>query len=72
MLQSTQIEDLMTLVASLDRDALVDQFNNYRGRFPVDFTEEFLTRTSVDKLRHIFVAMCLQNQRLPDNFSHAA
>jgi len=72
MLQSTQIEDLMTVVASLDRDALAEQFQSYRGRFPVDFTEDFLTHTPVDKLRHIFVAMCLQNQRLPDNFSHAA
>ena len=72
MLHSAQIEDLMTLVASLDRTALVDQFQNYRGKFPVDFTEDFLTHTSLDKLRHIFVAMCLQNKRLPDGFSHAA
>ena len=72
MLQSAQIEDLMTLVASLDRPALTHQFQNYRGKFPVDFTEDFLARTSLDKLRHIFVAMCMQNQRLPDGFSHAA
>ena len=72
MLHSAQIEDLMTLVASLDRDALSEQFHNYRGRFPVDFNDDFLARTSLDKLRHIFVAMCLQNQRLPDGFSHAA
>ena len=72
MLCSEQIEDLMTLVASLDRAALTEQFHCYRGKFPVDFTEEFLTRTSLDKLRHIFVAMCMQNQRMPDGFSRAA
>ena len=72
MLGSAQIEDLMTLVASLDRAALVNQFQKYPGKFPVDFTDDFLARTSLDKLRHIFVAMCLQNQRLPDGFSHAA
>ena len=72
MLQSAQIEDLMMLVASLDRDSLVEQFHCYRGKFPVDFTDDFLTRTSLEKLKHIFVALCLQNQRLPDGFSRAA
>ena len=72
MLQSTQIEDLITLVSSLDRDALVEQFHAYHGNFPVDFTPEFLDRLPLDKLRHIFVAMCLQNQRLPDWTPHAA
>ena len=72
MLHSAQIDDLMMLVASLDRDALVDQFRAYRGRFPVDFNSDFLNRTPIDKLRHIFVAMCLQNQRLPEVMSHAA
>jgi hypothetical protein len=72
MLASAQIEDLMILAASLDRPALVNQFHQYPGKFPVDFTDEFLERTSLDKLRHIFVAMCVQNQRLPDSFLHAA
>jgi hypothetical protein len=72
MLGSAQIEDLMTLVASMDRASLVEQFHCYRGRFPVDFTEDFLNRTSLDKLRHIFVAMCMQNNRMPDGLSHAA
>jgi hypothetical protein len=72
MLQDTQIENLMTLVASLDRDALIDQFHNYRANFPVDFTDDFFDRFEVDKLRHIFVAMCLQSQRLPDGAPRAA
>ena len=72
MLQTAQIEDLMTLVASLDRQSLVEQFHCYRGKFPVDFTDDFLSRTSLDRLRHIFVALCVQNQRLPDDFSRAA
>jgi hypothetical protein len=38
----------------------------------VDFTADFLNRLPVDRLRHIFVAMCLQSQRMPDGFSHAA
>ena len=72
MLQSDQIEDLIVLVSSLDRDALVGHFRTYRANFPVDFTADFLNRLPVEKLRHIFVAMCLQTQRLPDFTSHAA
>lgn len=65
MLQSSQIDDLICLVSSLDKPALVNQFRTYPARFPVDFTDEFLDRQPLERLRHIFLAMCLQNQRLP-------
>jgi hypothetical protein len=38
----------------------------------VDFTNDYLGALPTDKLRHIFVAMCLQSQRLPEGFSTAA
>ncbi len=66
MLQPPQIEELICLVSSLDRDGLVRQFLNFRGAFPIDFTPQFLNQLSVERLRHIFVALCLQNQHLPD------
>jgi len=72
MLQSEQIEELMTLVSSLDRPALMNHFYTYRASFPVDFTNDYLGALPTDKLRHIFVAMCLQSQRLPEGFSTAA
>ena len=72
MLQSTQIDDLICLVSSLDRAALLEQFHTYPARFPIDFTPEFLAKQSLDQLRHIFMAMCLQNQRLPFIVSQAA
>jgi hypothetical protein len=65
MLASDQVEALIELIGSLDRKALVRQFSSYRGNFPLDFTPEFLAGTSLDRLRHIFLAVCLQNQRLP-------
>lgn len=66
MLQAHQIEDLIGVVSALDRDALIEQFRSYRGNFPIDFTPDFLRKLSVERLRHIFVAMVLQNQRLPE------
>jgi hypothetical protein len=65
MLCSEQIEELITLVAAMDHRTLVERFRTYPARFPIDFTDDFLRRTPLDRLRHIFVAMCLQNQRMP-------
>jgi len=66
MLESHQVEELICIVSSLDREALTQQFASFRGSFPIDFTPEFLRGLSVDRLRHIFVAMCLQAQQLPE------
>ena len=65
MLQSDQIEELVSLVSGLNRDALVTHLRTYRANFPVDFTAEYLNMLPLEKLRHIFVAMCLQTQRMP-------
>ena len=66
MLQSHQVDELIGLVTSLDKPALVQQFGSYPACFPVDFTREFLESQSVDRLRHLFVAMCLHTQRMPE------
>ena len=65
MLQPQQVEELICLVSSLDRSALVRQFSEFRASFPIDFTPEFLQATDIDRLRHIFVALCLQSQQMP-------
>jgi hypothetical protein len=65
MLMPVQIEELITLVGSLDRDGLVRQFDEYQANFPVDFSHEFLSSTPLERLKHIFVALCLQTQRMP-------
>jgi len=66
MLHSTQVEELICLVSSLDRESLVEQFGNYRATFPLDFTSDFLHNHPIEHLKHIFVALCLQCQRMPE------
>ena len=66
MLESQQVEELICMVAVLDKPALTRQFMTFRGTFPIDFTPDFLQALPVDRLRHIFVALCLQAQRLPE------
>jgi hypothetical protein len=66
MLHAQQVEELICMVSAMDREVLVRQFETYHASFPVDFTPEFLQREPVDRLRHIFVALCLQCQQLPE------
>jgi hypothetical protein len=66
MLNSEQVEQLMDLVWAMDRPALISQFQHYPSSFPIDFTEEFFDQTPLERLRHIFVALCLQHQQLPE------
>lgn len=67
MLQSQQVEELICLVSSLDRPRLVEQFKSYNATFPLDFTDEFLNSTPIERLKHIFLAVCLQSQRMPSD-----
>ena len=66
MLKSEQVEELICLVNAMDRDTLTQQFSMYRANFPLDFTPEFLASLSLDRMRHIFLAVCLQSDHLPE------
>jgi hypothetical protein len=66
MLESHQVEELICLVSAMDREELVRQFRTFRGPFSVDFTDLFLQNTPLDRLRHIFVALCLQCHHVPE------
>jgi len=49
-------EQTATSIASLGRDELKRRIRNFRGRFRLDFTEDYLNNLSVDRLRHILLA----------------
>lgn len=65
MLASDQIEELICLVASMDRPQVITHIRDYRASFPLDFTDDFLKTVPLDRLRHIFIALCLQQQHAP-------
>jgi len=66
MLQTDQVEELISVVAGLDRPTIIEQFRSFRASFPVDFTTEFLEHEPIERLRHLFAALCLQQQRIPE------
>jgi hypothetical protein len=45
-----------TSIAALGRDELKRRIRNFRGRFKLDFTEDYLNHLSIDRLRHILLA----------------
>jgi hypothetical protein len=61
-----QVEELIRVVSGLDKCALLRQFQEFPATFPVDFTPEFLNHQPLERLRHLFVAVCLQSKRLPE------
>jgi hypothetical protein len=72
MLQTQQIEDLILLISAMDRPALIAQVGHYRADFPLDFTREFLDSVDLDRLRHIFLALCLHHQHVPETAASTA
>jgi hypothetical protein len=45
-----------TSVAALKRGELKRRIKNFKGRFKLDFSEDYLNSLSVDRLRHILLA----------------
>ncbi len=59
----TNLDELLCTVATWDREQLIRQFTHHESRFPIDFTPDFYQTQSVERLRHIFVAVCIQNRQ---------
>jgi hypothetical protein len=66
MLQSHQVEELIHIITAMDRPTLVRQFREYRASFPIDLTLHFLETAPLDRLQHVFLALCLQCQQMPE------
>ena len=51
-----RFEQAATSVATLQGPELKQKIKNFRGRFKLDFTDDYLDRISIDRLRHILLA----------------
>ena len=45
-------------LATMDRRALVEAILSIECDFPIDLTEEYLQGLTLEKLRHVYVALC--------------
>jgi hypothetical protein len=56
MVSKTYFEQTATSIAALGRTELKRRIRGFRGRFKLDFSEDYLNNISVDRLRHILLA----------------
>lgn len=56
MVSKERFEHTATSIASLDAGELRARIINFKGRFRLDFTCEYLSKLTVDRLRHILLA----------------
>lgn len=49
-------EQTANSIAALGRNELKKRIKNFRGRFKLDFSEDYLNNLSVDRLRHVLLA----------------
>ncbi len=54
-------------VGRMSREDLVQSIQDFRGRFKLDFTEDYLERQSDENLKHILLAAKLQQLFGPDD-----
>lgn len=59
MKTGSYLDKQATSIAALGRNELTRRIKNFRGRFKMDFTEDYLNKLSVDRLRHILLAALL-------------
>lgn len=62
MIAKDSLEQTATSIAALDRDELQRRIKGFRGRFKLDFTEDYLNSLTVDRLRHILLAALINAQ----------
>lgn len=65
MMSTDQVEALISQIAAYSRLELIDRLLGFVADFPVDFTPEYLSGQSTDRLGHLLFALCVQARRLP-------
>ena len=56
MASRERFDQAATNIAALGRNELKRRIKNFRGRFKLDFSEDYLNNLSVDRLRHVLLA----------------
>jgi hypothetical protein len=62
MASKAYFEREATSLAALGRHELERRIRNFRGRFKLDFTQDYLSKLSVDRLRHILLAALISSR----------
>ena len=61
MTSREHFENSAAEVGRLDRDELVRRIQTFKGRFKLDFTDDYLNKLPVDRLRHLYFAALINS-----------
>lgn len=56
MVSREHFEQTATSIAALSRNELKKRIKNFKGRFKLDFSDDYLNKLTVDRLRHVLLA----------------
>ncbi len=62
MIPRERFERTAVSIASLNKTQLKSRIKNFRGRFKLDFTEDYMNKLSADRLRHILLAALINTK----------
>jgi hypothetical protein len=65
MASGEDFEQTATSIAALGKDELKKRIKTFKGRFRLDFTEDYLNNLGVDRLRHILLAALINVRPRP-------
>jgi hypothetical protein len=60
-----QFEQLVASIAALEPEELKRQIKDFRGRFRLDFSDDYLNSLSLERLRHILLAALINAKAHP-------
>ena len=56
------VEKQVNSISALGREELKRRIRNFHGRFKLDFSEDYLNKISVERLRHILLAALITSK----------
>jgi hypothetical protein len=59
MVPHDPLDRIAVSIAALGKDEVKEKIKTFRGRFRLDFSEDYLDALSVERLRHILLAAML-------------
>ncbi len=60
-----QFEQMAAALADLSRDDLKKRIKGFRGRFKLDFSDEYLDALTLERLRHLLLAALINAKAEP-------
>ena len=63
MISGNSFENAAVSISSLGKNEVKKRIKSFKGRFKLDFTDDYLDNLSLERLRHILLAAMMTNSK---------